>query len=69
MNRSSEEGGIIVQAQRRDSSVIDLPVRWSHLPSIPRGLAVITLDDVRRFSNAFPEVEEFTHFRFGQPVF
>ncbi|MDQ2761344.1 MAG: MmcQ/YjbR family DNA-binding protein [Actinomycetota bacterium] len=30
---------------------------------------MITLDDVRRFSNAFPEVEEFTHFRFGQPVF
>jgi hypothetical protein len=24
---------------------------------------VITLDDIRRFATAFPEVEEFTHFR------
>ncbi len=30
---------------------------------------MITLDDVRRFAAAFPEVEEFSHFRFGQPVF
>ena len=30
---------------------------------------MITLDDVRRFATAFPEVEEVTHFRFGQPVF
>jgi hypothetical protein len=30
---------------------------------------VITLDDVRRFATALPEVEEVTHFRFGQPVF
>jgi hypothetical protein len=30
---------------------------------------VITLDDVRRFATALPEVEEFTHFRFAQPVF
>lgn len=30
---------------------------------------MITLDDVGRFATAFPEAEEFTHFRFGQPVF
>lgn len=30
---------------------------------------MITLDDVRGFATAFPEVEESTHFRFGQPVF
>ncbi len=30
---------------------------------------MITLDDVRRFATALPEVEEFNHFRFGQPVF
>jgi hypothetical protein len=36
----------------------------------PEGVSlVITFDDVRRFATAFPEVEEFTHFRFGQPVF
>ncbi|HWH11745.1 MAG TPA: hypothetical protein VG165_11505 [Solirubrobacteraceae bacterium] len=29
----------------------------------------MTLADVRRFAAAFPEVEESTHFGFGQPVF
>jgi hypothetical protein len=28
-----------------------------------KGLAVITLDDIRRSATAFPEVEEFAHFR------
>jgi hypothetical protein len=28
---------------------------------------VITLDDIRRLATAFPEVEEFTHFRIRVP--
>jgi hypothetical protein len=30
---------------------------------------VITLDDIRRMATAFPEVEEFTHFRIRMPAF
>jgi hypothetical protein len=30
---------------------------------------VITLDDIRRMATAFPEVEEFTHFRLPVPSF
>jgi hypothetical protein len=30
---------------------------------------VVTIDDIRGFANAFPEVEETTHFRFTEPVF
>jgi hypothetical protein len=31
--------------------------------------AVITLDDIRRMATAFPDVEEFTHFRLRVPGF
>lgn len=30
---------------------------------------MITMDDIRRFATAFPEVEESLHFRHKQPVF
>jgi hypothetical protein len=30
---------------------------------------VITIEDIRRFATAFPQVQETTHFRLQQPVF
>lgn len=30
---------------------------------------MLTIDDIRRLANAFPEVSETTHFRFKEPVF